>query len=129
MIRENYRVIEAGKLKVSEIEPQLKSTKNSQRVLVVLASLDGITEESRLCNLKLFAYKCSETYKTEPANNFYLDQNKFYAHANFKNATSAASVRKEVDKMIKVANSPKLIKLVNPARLHLSSEEELMVVL
>jgi len=31
--------------------------------------------------------------------------------------------------MIKVANSPKLIKLVNPARLHLSSEDELMVVL
>lgn len=31
--------------------------------------------------------------------------------------------------MIKVANSPKLIKLVNPARMHLNTEEELMVVL
>jgi len=31
--------------------------------------------------------------------------------------------------MITVANSPKLIKLVNPARMHLSSEDELMVVL
>jgi hypothetical protein len=38
-------------------------------------------------------------------------------------------VRKEVEKMIKVANSPKLIKLVNPARMHLNTEEELMVVL
>ena len=31
--------------------------------------------------------------------------------------------------MIKVANSPKLIKLVNPARMHLNTEEDLMVVL
>ena len=38
-------------------------------------------------------------------------------------------MRKEVEKMIKVANSPQLIKLVNPARMHLSDEEELMVVL
>ena len=95
----------------------------------MLASLDRITEESRLCNLKLFAYKCQDSFKSEPANNFYLDQNNFYAHQNFKNATSAASVRKEVEKMIKVANSTNLIKLVNPARLHLSSEDELMVVL
>ena len=49
-------------------------------MLVVLASLDGITEESRLCNLKLFAYKCSDTFKQEPANNYYLDSAKFYAH-------------------------------------------------
>lgn len=38
-------------------------------------------------------------------------------------------MRKEVEKLIKVANSPKLIKMINPARLHLSSEDELMVVL
>ena len=31
--------------------------------------------------------------------------------------------------MIKVANSPKMIKLLNPARMHLNTEEELMVVL
>jgi len=31
--------------------------------------------------------------------------------------------------MIKVANSSNLIKLVNPARMHLNNEEELMVVL
>ena len=31
--------------------------------------------------------------------------------------------------MVKVANSPNLIKLANPARMHLSSEDELMVVL
>lgn len=43
--------------------------------------------------------------------------------------TTAANVRKEVEKMIKVANSPKLIKLVNPARMHLNDEEELMVIL
>ena len=38
-------------------------------------------------------------------------------------------MRKEAEKMIKVANSAKLIKLVNPARMHLNNEEELMVVL
>ena len=38
-------------------------------------------------------------------------------------------MRKEVEKLIKVANSPKLIKMIIPARLHLSSEDELMVVL
>lgn len=31
--------------------------------------------------------------------------------------------------MIKVANSSNLIKLINPARMHLNTEEELMVVL
>jgi len=46
----------------------------------VLSSLDGISEESRLCNLKLFAYKCSEAYKNEPATNYYLDAGNFYAH-------------------------------------------------
>jgi len=51
-----------------------------KRVLTVLSSLDGISEESRLCNLKLFAYKCSEAYKNEPATNYYLDAGNFYAH-------------------------------------------------
>ena len=95
----------------------------------MLSSLDGINEESQLCNLKLFAYKCTEAFKSEPANNFYLDPLRFYAHANFKNASSAASARKEAEKIIRMANSPNLIKLVNPARMHLSSEDELMVVL
>ena len=97
--------------------------------MVVLSSLDNITEESRLCKLKLFAYKCSDDFKSEPAENFYLDADRFYAHSNFKNVTSAKSVRTEVEKMIKVANSSSLIKLLNPARMHLRSEEELMVVL
>ena len=79
--------------------------------------------------MKLFAFKCQEAYKSEPANNYYLDSDKFYAHSNFKDVTSAASVRKEVEKMIKVANSPKMIKLINPARMHLSTEDELMIVL
>ena len=95
----------------------------------MLSSLDDITEQSRLCNLKLFAFKCSEAFKNEPSNNFYLDNESFYAHNSFKNITSAKIVRKEVDKMIKVANSSNLIKLINPARMHLSSEEDLMVVL
>jgi len=43
--------------------------------------------------------------------------------------TSAAVIRKEAEKMIKVANSSNLIKLINPARMHLNNEEELMVVL
>ena len=65
----------------------------------------------------------------EPCENFYLDSEKFYAHSVFKDVTSAISVRKEVEKMVKVANSPNLIKLANPARMHLSSEDELMIVL
>ena len=95
----------------------------------MLSSLDGITEQSQLCDLKLYAYKCQDQFKGEPANNFYLDSESFYASKHFADAKSAAQVRKEVDKMIKVANSPKLIKLINPARLHLNSEEELMVIL
>lgn len=80
--------------------------------------------------MKLFAYKCTETFKNEPASNFYLEENdSFYAHTSFKNITSAMLVRKEVEKMIKVANSSNLIKLINPARMHLSTEEDLMVVL
>jgi len=130
-IQDSYRVIEIEKLKVSEVEGQLKSGKGSQqkRPLIVLSSLDGINQESHLCNLRLFAYKCTEQYMREPADNFYLDVDNFYAHSIFKNVSSAALVRKEVEKMVKVANSPKLIKMINPARLHLSSEDELMVVL
>lgn len=58
-----------------------------------------------------------------------MDSDRFYAHSNFKNVNTAKSVRTEVEKMIKVANSSNLIKLLNPARMHLRSEEELMVVL
>lgn len=129
-IKETYQVIESTQLQVSEVEEAMKKRKSkSQQILVVLASLDGITEQSRQCNLKLFAYKCSEAYKGEPAKNFYTDAESFYAHNSFKDAISAQLVRKEVEKMIKVANSSNLIKLINPARMHLSNEEELMVVL
>ena len=126
-----YQVIECAQLDVSVVEDEIKKQKSSsQQVLVVLSSLDDITEQSRLCNLKLFAYKCNEAFKNEPTNNFYLEDNEsFYAHNSFKNITSAKLVRSEVDKMIKVANSPNLFKLINPARMHLSSEEDLMVVL
>ena len=129
-VKETYNVIEQNQLNVGQIESKIASDASKRsRLLVVLSSLDNITEESRLCNLKLYAYKCKDEFKGEPASNFYLDESKFYAHSSFKNALSAASVRKEVEKMVKVANSPQLIKLINPARMHLSSEEELMVVL
>ena len=129
-IKESYRVIEVEKLKVSEVESQLKAgARGSPSPLIVLSSLDGINQESRQCNLRLFAYKCSEQFMKEPTENFYLNADNFYAHSNFQNITSAALVRKEVEKLVKVANSPKLIKMINPARLHLSSEDELMVVL
>jgi len=61
-IRETYRVIEVEKLKVSELTGQLSQTgsKAKKSPLIVLSSLDGINQEIRLCNLKLFAYKCSE---------------------------------------------------------------------
>jgi hypothetical protein len=79
--------------------------------------------------LKLYAFKCSDAHKSEPANNFYLNAGNYYAHKFFQDVSTASLVRKEVEKMIKVANSPKLIKLVNPARMHLHTEEDLMVVL
>ena len=80
-IRDTYHVIELNTLKVDEIVAANKSSKaRKQRNLIVLASLDGITEESNLCNLKLFAYKCSDAYKGEPASNFYLNADNFYAH-------------------------------------------------
>ena len=42
-IKENYRVIEVDKLKVSEVESQLKAgAKGSPSPLIVLSSLDGI---------------------------------------------------------------------------------------
>ena len=64
-IRETYRVIEVEKLKVSELIGQLpraggKMGRQEQSPLVVLSSLDGINQEIRQCNLKLFAYKCTE---------------------------------------------------------------------
>ena len=114
-----------------EVEEALQKRKSGkQQVLVVLSSLDDITAQSQQCSLKLFAYKCTEAYKREPDSNFYSeDSESFYAHSSFQNLTSAVSVRKEVEKMIKVANSTNLIKLLNPARMHLSSDEDLMVVL
>jgi len=130
-IKETYQVIESATLNVAEVEEAMKKRKSkSQQILVVLSSLDDITEQSLQCNLKLFAYKCTDAYKGEPASNFYLDEkDSFYAHISFKNATSAKLIRLETEKIIKVANSSNLIKLVNPARMHLTSEEDLMVVL
>ena len=130
-IKESYQVIESAHLNVAEVEEAMKKRKSkSQQILVVLSSLENITEQSQLCNLKLFAYKCTDAFKGEPASNFYLeDKDNYYAHSSFKNATTAKLVRQEVDKMIKVANSSNLIKLLNPARMHLNSEEDLMVVL
>ena len=82
---------------------------------MLLSSLDGITEQSRLCNLKLFAYKCSETAKADAANNFYLEAANYYAPKSIVNMSrSAANLRKEVEKIIKVASSPGKIKLTNP---------------
>ena len=129
MIKENYKVIEVAQLNVANIMSNELKKKSNKPELVVLSSLDGITEQSRLCNLKLYAFKCQDSYKSEPANNYYLDSESFYAHQTFKSVNSAASVRKEVEKMVKVCNSPQMIKLVNPARMHLSSDEELMVIL
>ena len=130
-IRESYSVIEVEKLRVSELVGQLPKpgSKGSKAPLIVLSSLDGINQEIRQCNLKLFAYKCTEQFMKEPCDNFYLDSDKFYAHRVFKDVTSASSIREEVKKMVKVANSPNLIKLTNPARMHLSNEDDLMIVL
>ena len=66
-IKETYQVIESSVLSVSEVEEAKKKKSRGQQFLVILSSLDGITEESRLCNLKLFAYKCSDAYKADPA--------------------------------------------------------------
>ena len=129
-IRESYQVFEAVSLDVAELQSTVFAQKRGQQqVLVLLSSLKNISEQSLLCKLRLYAYKCTETYKSEPVNNFYLSANNFYAHESFKNAQTAASVRREVEKIIKVANSSELITLLNPARMHLHTEEDLMVVL
>jgi len=58
-IKETYKVIESKTLDVSEIEETLKRNgSKGHKSLVILSSLDNITEESRLCKLRLFAYKC-----------------------------------------------------------------------
>ena len=58
-IKETYKVIESKTLDVSEIEETLKRNgSKGHKSLVILSSLDKITEESRLCKLRLFAYKC-----------------------------------------------------------------------
>ena len=121
-------MIEANALQVDEVERSLQRP-NKQPSLVLLSSLDGIAEQSRLCKLKLLAYKCSEAGKAEAASNFYLEAASYYAPSSFANVSSAALLRKEVEKMIKVANSPDTIKLTNPERMHLHNEEELMVLL
>ena len=129
-IRDQYHVIESAQLNVAEVEQAMRKLKSSQKVLVVLSSLDDITNQSVLCNLKLYAYKCSDAHKREPDSNFYGDEkDSFYAHGSFKNLNTASLIRKEVEKMVKVANSPNLIQLVNPARMHVSNEDDLMVVL
>ena len=117
-------------MNVAEVEQAMKKLSKSQKVLVVLSSLDDITDQSNLCNLKLYAYKCSDAHKREPDSNFYGDdKDSYYAHSSFKNLNTAGLIRKEVEKMVKVANSSNLIHLVNPARLHVNNEDDLMVVL
>ena len=89
-IKETYFVIEAKTLEVNEIEDEIiTKTNRGQKTLVILSSLDGITEQSRLCNLKLYAYKCTDGKKGEPSSNFYLDKSSFYAHSSFQNLNSA----------------------------------------
>ena len=127
-IKKAYSIIEANALQVSEIERSLQRA-SKQPSLVLLSSLDGIAEQSRLCKLKLFAYKCSETGKAEAACNFYLEPESYYAAKSFANVRSAALLRKEVEKIIKVASSLDTIKLTNPDRVHVGTVEELLVLL
>ena len=128
-IKKGYSVIEADTLEVSEVERSLQKA-GKLPSLVLLSSLDGIAEQSRLCNLKLFAYKCTEAGKADAANNFYLEAANYYAPKSFVNVTrSAANLRKEVEKIIKVASSPGMIKLKNPDQMHASNEDELLVLL
>lgn len=94
-IKASYQVIESAQLNVAEVEEVLKKRKTkSQQILVLLSSLENITEQSRQCNLKLYAFKCSDSFKSEPASNFYLDEkDTYYAHSSFKDATTARVIR------------------------------------
>ena len=47
-IKESYQVIESAQLNVAEVEEAMKKRKSkSQQILVVLSSLENITEQSQ----------------------------------------------------------------------------------
>lgn len=59
-----------------------------------------------------------------------MDPDTVYAHKKFKDSLlSAASIRKEAEKCVKLASSQQLLKIGNPVRMNISSEDELLVVL
>ena len=76
-IRASYNVIEAVKL---DREVVNSASKNAKKSLVLVHSLEGVTEIAQICNLKLFAYKMLQQFKGEPEKNFYLDSETVYAH-------------------------------------------------
>lgn len=126
-IRASYNVIEAVKLDKDVVN---SASKNAKKSLVLVHSLEGVTEIAQNFNLKLFAYKMSQQFKGEPEKNFYLDPETVYAHQSLRDSLlSAASIRKEAEKCVKFASSQQLLKIGNPARINISSEAELLVVL
>ena len=71
----------------------------------------------------------SPEFKSEPINNFYLEKEKFYCHPSLDSKLTAVTIRKEVDQMLKLASSDKLLQIGNPARMLVNSEDDLMIIL
>ena len=112
-------------MKVNELE----TPQSGKPTLVLISSLDGIREESKLCQLQLFIYKLSAECKSEPINNFYLEKAKFYCNPSLKEKITATTIRKEIDAMLKLASSEILLQIGNPARMLVNSEEDLSIIL
>lgn len=95
----------------------------------MINSLEGIEDQSKNINLKLFIFKMEEEYMKEATNNFYLEPDNFYCSPSLKKNITGATIRKEVQSMFSLAKSDKLIKIGNPARMLVNTSEDLMVVL
>ena len=98
-----YAVVEMEKLAVADLPPS-----GAKPTLVLLSGLDGIADKKSDTIVTLIAYKLTDSLKGEPANNFYLDADKFYAPSAIKGQASAASIRKELSKLLKAVQQPKL---------------------
>ena len=97
--------------------------------LILISSLDGIREQSKLCQLQLYIYKLTQERASETINNFYLEKSKFYCNPVLKENITASSIRKEMQLLLKLASYQNLLQIGNPARMLVNSEEELSIIL
>ena len=91
-IKDSYQLVEQASLKVDQLPSE---GKNSKQQLVLVNSLDGIIEQSKLCNLQLYIYKAGEEHKRKPVDNFYLEPEAHYANPSLRGSLTGTQLRKD----------------------------------